>query len=360
MKSHRRVYSLAAALLGFGLCGMGPARLAGADLDTNVSPRLALPSRDTEGAGLPHAGPGPGDLKIHMLEADTLAAHGGKQGAWLGLATAEAPDVLTSQLQLDPGVGLVVTYVATNSPAAKAGLQKNDVLTQFNGQELVHPMQLRRLVQVRKEGDTVRLTYYRAGKQDTVSVVLARSPEPAGWPGMGDWNGAMADFREFQNEFGERYGDALREQMKGLKRSLSDLHINEDQVREEVRRSMDEARRAAEAAVRHATNDLQKLGPSARALEELARGWLGISKDATVTVNSTGNHAKTMVKADDTGTYVIVANPHMHLIAHDSTGKLIFDGEIETPEQQANVPRAIWEKVQPLVEKMGEKAKVED
>src|SRR5207244_203491 len=80
------------------------------------------------------------------------------------------------QLGLDPGVGLVVTYVSSNSPAAKVGLQKHDVLVEFEGQSLVLPAQLRKLVQARKEGDSVKLKFYRAGKRETVSATLAKTP----------------------------------------------------------------------------------------------------------------------------------------------------------------------------------------
>ena len=60
-----------------------------------------------------------------------------------------------------------------------------------------------------------------------------------------------------------------------------------------------------------------------------------------------------MVKSDETGTYVIVAAPNKRLTAHDKDGKLLFDGDIETPEQQQKVPGAVWEKVKPMLEQMG-------
>jgi hypothetical protein len=50
---------------------------------------------------------------------------------------------------------------------------------------------------------------------------------------------------------------------------------------------------------------------------------------------------------------VIIANPKKRLIAHDQHGKMIFEGEIETPEQQAKLPEGLWEKVKPLVESLG-------
>jgi hypothetical protein len=59
-----------------------------------------------------------------------------------------------------------------------------------------------------------------------------------------------------------------------------------------------------------------------------------------------------MVKADDAGTIVLVANPTLHLTAHDKKGKLLFDGEIETSKQRDKVPRDLWERVEPMVEKL--------
>ena len=80
----------------------------------------------------------------------------GPDSGW-GFPIEEGSEALASQLGLAPGAGLVVTYVAPDSPAAKAGLEKNDVLVELEGQLLVHPAQLRKLVQARKEGDTIEL-----------------------------------------------------------------------------------------------------------------------------------------------------------------------------------------------------------
>src|SRR5438552_1441537 len=51
--------------------------------------------------------------------------------AYLGIATTEVSVTLSAQSDLNAGVGLVATFVAPESPAAKAGLQKNDVLVEF-------------------------------------------------------------------------------------------------------------------------------------------------------------------------------------------------------------------------------------
>ena len=91
-----------------------------------------------------------------------------------------------------------------------------------------------------------------------------------------------------------------------------------------------------------------------QALEELARSGVEVDKDATVTIKSRNDSVRTIVKTDDTGTYVIVANPKKRLTAHDKDGKLAFDGEIETSEQQEMMPKEVWNKVQPMIEQLNQ------
>jgi len=85
----------------------------------------------------------------------------------------------------------------------------------------------------------------------------------------------------------------------------------------------------------------------------LAQGGVEIGKNTTVTVKKDAKSAKTIVKADEAGTYVIVANPKRRLTVHDKDGKLLFDGEIETKEQQQKVPKEIWRKAEAMLEEMG-------
>ena len=98
-----------------------------------------------------------------------------REVAWLGLGVDESADALSSQLGLKPGEGLTVNFIVTNSPAARAGFQKNDVLAELDGQMLVHPFQFRKLVQMHVEGDTIKLVYYRGGKKLTASVKLGKT-----------------------------------------------------------------------------------------------------------------------------------------------------------------------------------------
>src|SRR6266513_5000704 len=66
---------------------------------------------------------------------------------FLGVETSQVPSVVSEQLGLAKGLGLVVEYVVPNSPAASAGIQQNDILKMVNDQILIEPSQLRKLLQ---------------------------------------------------------------------------------------------------------------------------------------------------------------------------------------------------------------------
>jgi hypothetical protein len=72
-----------------------------------------------------------------------------------------------------------------------------------------------------------------------------------------------------------------------------------------------------------------------------------------------GNSVDSLVKTDGSGTIIILRAPKLHLTAHDKAGKLLFDGEIETPEQRDKVPRDLWGKVEPMLKKMTPKVEKE-
>ena len=275
-----------------------------------------------------------------------------KEVAWLGLSTEEASEALASQLGLSSGEGLVVNYVAPDSPAAKAGFRKNDVLVELDDQLLVHPAQFRKLVQMHKEGDTVRLAIYRGGKKQSISVTLGKTI--ASRVLLQDDNLLEGNLRELKRELGDLHiGESVREQLKELQEDLSRSGPDKEKLNLEIKRSIEQTRQAIQGALRSLTNTNLRVGPFVKELDDLARAGVVVGKGATVVVKNDSKSVKTMVKNDETGTYVIVATPNKRLTAHDKDGKLLFDGDIETPEQQQKVPGEVWEKVKPMLEQMG-------
>jgi serine protease Do len=80
---------------------------------------------------------------------------------YLGVETSEVPSVVSEQLGLAKGFGLVVDYVVPDGPAAAAGVQQNDILKLLNDQILTEPEQLAKLVRSFSDGTSVTLTVLR-------------------------------------------------------------------------------------------------------------------------------------------------------------------------------------------------------
>ena len=101
-----------------------------------------------------------------------------EKGAFLGLNTSPAEPALQKQLQLKPGVGLVVNGVDPGSPAEQAGVKEFDILHKLDDQILVNQEQLAVLVRTYEPGREVALTVIREGKPQQLKAKLAERELP--------------------------------------------------------------------------------------------------------------------------------------------------------------------------------------
>lgn len=74
--------------------------------------------------------------------------------------------------------GAVVTVVQPDSPAAKAGLRKLDVITKYRGQDINNAPDLLRDLRNSQIGETVSITYVRGKSTFTTTAELTKSPPP--------------------------------------------------------------------------------------------------------------------------------------------------------------------------------------
>lgn len=298
------------------------------------------------------ATPKPG-VSIRWIEVDNQDDEA-RDTAWLGISTGETAEDVAAQLQLKPGAGLQIIYVAPDSPAAKAGFQKHDVLVNFEDQLLVHPGQLRKLVQTHKQGDKVKIEYYRAGKKEVATATLGKIPDK--YAGLDDDKVFRGRIEQLTKELTERKVSA-EVQHKVLHDAFMAVKMDRDKLQDELHRGMDQVRKAIQEATLSATNVDVALEPVRRALREIAGSGVVLDNKATVTIRSAGKDGNSIVTADDSGTIVIFSNPKVHLTAHDKEGRLIFEGQIDTPEEREKVPKELWLKVEPLLGKLGEDQK---
>ena len=91
--------------------------------------------------------------------------------------------------QLPEGVNqaVVVGEVVPGSPAAQAGVQQGDLISQVDGQAVGTPQAVVEAVQSKKPGDTLTLTVTRQGQQQpqTLTVTLGENPDKAGQAYLG-------------------------------------------------------------------------------------------------------------------------------------------------------------------------------
>ncbi len=95
-------------------------------------------------------------------------------GSWLGVQTHEVTAENVKQLKLPAERGALVGKIIPDSPAAKAGLKENDVITEVNGQRVEGTAQFRRMIREIPAGRSTQLTVFRAGQSQTINVTLSK------------------------------------------------------------------------------------------------------------------------------------------------------------------------------------------
>ncbi len=110
---------------------------------------------------------------------EELRSHGKIVRAWLGVQIQEVTPALAQSFGLDHPMGALVTGVEPGSPAAKAGLQRGDVILAVDGAEMMESHQLPVMIQKAGIGNTAELTVLREGRQRTVEVKVEGQQAPS-------------------------------------------------------------------------------------------------------------------------------------------------------------------------------------
>ena len=99
--------------------------------------------------------------------------------AWLGVGVADLNVRLSQRLSLSQTVGVVVTTVAANSPAASAGVKKGDLVTAVNGVAVTTAKNVVDEVRKNKVGDTVTLSITRGTENLSLKATAQAAPVSA-------------------------------------------------------------------------------------------------------------------------------------------------------------------------------------
>jgi len=245
---------------------------------------------------------------------------------FLGVETSQVPSVVSEQLGLAKGFGLVVDYVVPASPAANAGIQQNDILKMLNDQILIEPSQLRKLLQTFSEETNVTLTILRKGQEQKITVKLTKKEVPE----RHSWN--PGNKHEWHWDFDD-VGD-LGEQMQDLKQQLQE-QLGDAQhgvIRETVLKAREAARRARDDA-RRAAREIRILSKDNGAVKATK---IDLGKAQIVFSDEKGE-----MKLEN-------VDGKKLLTAKDPQGKLLFSGPVETKEDLDKVPAEIRQRYEQL------------
>jgi serine protease Do len=96
---------------------------------------------------------------------------------WLGVMIQKVTPELARSFHLSQPQGALVAEVMEDSPAARGGLQRGDVITTFDGTEIRDMHELPRVVAGTPVGKRVQVDILRRGRTKTLNVTIAELKE---------------------------------------------------------------------------------------------------------------------------------------------------------------------------------------
>jgi Do/DeqQ family serine protease len=106
-----------------------------------------------------------------------LISHGAVEAPWVGLVVQTLTPELAYHFSLKEKQGVLVRGVESGSPAAKAGLQRGDVLLELNNRPLRSAEEYLQREREFNNGDTLRLRVLRGKGEEEVAVIASRFPQ---------------------------------------------------------------------------------------------------------------------------------------------------------------------------------------
>ena len=110
---------------------------------------------------------------------DQILTHGKVVRGYLGVYIQDVTPEMARAFGLEQAGGALVGDVSPDTPAARAGLKKGDVILKLNGEPVDSRNQLTLHVSQTPPGTTVKLGIWRDGKSQDVNITLGELPEKA-------------------------------------------------------------------------------------------------------------------------------------------------------------------------------------
>jgi len=99
---------------------------------------------------------------------------------WLGVGTQTVNPTTAFWQRLSVDTGVLITNVAADSPADRAGLEDGDVVVSFNGVQVTTAYEMVTGIHATEVGQTIEIVYWRGDQKQTTQATLVESPPPEG------------------------------------------------------------------------------------------------------------------------------------------------------------------------------------
>ncbi|MDD3732297.1 MAG: PDZ domain-containing protein [candidate division Zixibacteria bacterium] len=166
---------------------------------------------------------------------------------FIGVSLSELTDQLGEFFGIKDGVGVLITDVAEDSPAEKAGLKAGDVIIAVDGEEVEDAGDVREIIQDKEIGETAEVSIVRDKKEQLVKVEVAESEVSSKFGN--NWNLYIPDLPPIDIQIPKMkglyhsldklddyrdYSDEYRQQMKELKRELKEMKKELEEIHKKL------------------------------------------------------------------------------------------------------------------------------
>jgi S1-C subfamily serine protease len=148
-------------------------------------------------------------IPVNMARSvtDQLIKYGSVKRGQLGVTIAPVTPDIAQALGIASNGGALITQVAKESAAARAGLQAGDVVTALNNRKMKSAAELRNAIGLLRVGDKVQIALLREGKARTVTAEIA-DPAAATTATTSGESGALPEGTQHRSLEGAQLEDA--------------------------------------------------------------------------------------------------------------------------------------------------------
>jgi len=116
-------------------------------------------------------------IDVAMDVADQLKKNGKVTRSYLGVMLQDIDRNLAEAYKLDKPEGSLITQVAPNSPAEKAGFRSGDVILKYNGSPISRTSELLNYLNRTQPNQSVKLEVLRDDKPKVITATLTVAPD---------------------------------------------------------------------------------------------------------------------------------------------------------------------------------------